>query len=149
MARSKATTVAEYLEQLPDDRRKAIETVRGTIKKHLPQGYEETMGWGGITYEIPLSMFPDTYNKHPLTYVALGAEKNYNTLHLMAPYGDPKQRKQLEDEFATAGKKLDMGKACVHFKSADDLPLTALGKLIAAVPPDKFIEAYHESRKKK
>ena len=149
MAKSKATTVGEYLEQLPDDRRKAIETVRSTIKKHLPKGYKENVGWGGITYEIPLSMFPDTYNKHPLTYAALGAEKSYNTLHLMVPYGDPKARKKLEDAFAKAGKKLDMGKACVHFKSADDLPLPAIGKMIAAVPPAKFIKAYQESRKKK
>ena len=149
MARSKAATVTEYLEQLPDDRRKEIAKVRSTIKKHLPKGYQETVGWGGITYEIPLSVFPDTYNKHPLTYAALAAEKNYNTLHLMVPYGDPKQRKQLEDAFAEAGKKLDMGKACVHFKSADDLPLPAIGRLIAAVPPAKYIKAYQESRKKK
>jgi uncharacterized protein YdhG (YjbR/CyaY superfamily) len=149
MASSKATTVAEYLEQLPDDRRKALQKVRSAIKKHLPKGYKENTGWGGITYEIPLKDFPNTYNGQPLCYAALTAKKNYNTLHLMVPYGDPKQRKQLEDAFAKAGKKLDMGKACIHFKTADDLPLPAIGKLIAAVPPAKYIQAYQQSRKRK
>ena len=139
MARSSAATVAEYLDTLPEDRRKTIQKVRSTIKKNLPKGYKENIGWGAITYEIPLKDFPDTYNGQPLCYAALAAQKNYNALYLMVPYGDPKQRKQLEDAFAKAGKKLDMG----------DLPLPAIGKLIAAVPPSKYIKAYQESRKRK
>ena len=67
----------------------------------------------------------------------------------MVPYGSPKHRKELEEAFAQAGKKLDMGKSCVRFKEADDLPLPAIGKLIAAVPPAQYIKVYESSRKKK
>jgi hypothetical protein len=44
------------------------------------------------------------------------------------------------------GKKLDMGKRCVHFKSPDDLPLEAIGKLIAEISSEKWIEMYEQSR---
>jgi hypothetical protein len=142
-----AKTVNGYLAALPEDRRKEIETVRTVVKKHLPKGYAESLGWAGISYEIPLADFPDTYNGHPLCYAALAAHKNYNVLYLMVPYGDRRQRQELEDAFAKAGKRLDMGKSCVRFKRADDLPLPAIGKLIAAVPPAKFLEAYRASRK--
>lgn len=43
--RSERTTVSEYIEELPTDRRKAIEVVRQTILEHLPEGYEEAMNW--------------------------------------------------------------------------------------------------------
>ena len=147
-ARSKATTVAEYLAALPEERRKVVSKVRSVIRKHLPKGYKENMGWGAITYEIPLTKFADTYNGQPLYYAALAAQKNFYTLYLMGPYGDPKQRATLEDAFKNAGKKLDMGKSCVHFKEVDDLPLPAIGKLIASIPAERWIETYKASRKK-
>jgi hypothetical protein len=45
-----------------------------------------------------------------------------------------------------AGKKLDMGKCCVHFESPDDLPLAAIGKLISAISSEKWIAMYEQSR---
>ena len=148
MATRKAATVSEYLQALPEDRRKVISKVRSVIKKHLPKGYEEAMSFGLISYQVPLKTYPDTYNGQPLCYAGLAAQKNYNTLYLMAPYGDPKQRKLLEESFAKAGKKLDMGKSCVHFKSAEDLPLPAIGKMIASIPPDRWIATAKAARKR-
>ena len=148
MVASKATTVKEYLASLPEDRRKVIAKVRSVIRKHLPKGYEEKVTYGIISYQVPLETLPDTYNGQPLCYAALAAQKNHNSLYLMCAYGDAKQRAKLEQAFKTAGKKLDMGKACVRFKSADDLPLPAIGKLIAAVPPAQYIATYEASRKR-
>ena len=51
--RSDAATVEEYLDSLPTDRREALEEVRETILEHLPEGYEEVMNWGMITYQVP------------------------------------------------------------------------------------------------
>jgi uncharacterized protein YdhG (YjbR/CyaY superfamily) len=149
MVDKRAATVKEYLAWLPEDRRKVISKVRSVIRKHLPKGYEEKVTYGVISYQVPLKTLPDTYNGQPLCYAALAAQKNHNALYLMAAYGDAKQRAELEQAFKTAGKKLDMGKACVRFKSADDLPLPAIGKLIAAVPPAKYIATYEASRKRK
>jgi uncharacterized protein YdhG (YjbR/CyaY superfamily) len=149
MVPSKATTVKDYLAWLPEDRRKVISKVRSVIRKHLPKGYEEKVTYGLISYQVPLKTLPDTYNGQPLCYAALAAQKHHNSLYLMCAYGDAKQRADLQQAFKTAGKKLDMGKACVRFKNAEDLPLQAIGKLIAAVPPAKYIATYEASRKRK
>ena len=143
---TQVTTVKEYLDSLPEDRRKTVTAVRKLILKHLPKGYKESLGYGVLTYAIPLETFPDTYNKQPLAIACLAAKKNYNTLYLMGAYGDSKQRKALEDGFRKSGKKLDMGKSCVHFKTVDDLPLDVIAKVIAAIPPDKYIKIYESSR---
>ena len=149
MVKSKAQTVKEYLDELPADRREEIAKVRSVVRKSLPKGYRESMGWGVICYEIPLERYPDTYNKKPLGYAGLAAQKNFNTLYLMGAYGDPKQRKRLEDAFRKTGKKMDMGKSCLHFRSADDLPLHVIGEIIAGMPPEKMIEMYEAARPKK
>ena len=126
MARSSATTVAAYLKELPVAKRSAIAAVRKVIRANLPAGYEEKMGWGMICYNVPLSRFPKTYNGHPLAYVALGAQKNYNALYAMRVYGDKKQEQMLRDGFKAQGKKLDIGKACIRFKTPDDLALDVI-----------------------
>jgi len=146
MAATKPTSVKEYLESLPEDRRKTVAAVRKVILKYLPKGYKEALGYGMLTYGIPLETFPNTYNKQPLAIACLAAHKSCNSLYLTGVYGDSKQRKALEDGFRKAGKKLDMGKSCVHFKTADDLPLDVIGKAIAAITPDKFIKIYEASR---
>ena len=149
MVQSSATTVKEYLDGLPADRRKEIAKVRSVVRKNLPKGYREMMAWGSICYAIPLERYPDTYNKQPLGYAALAAQKNFNTLYLMGAYGDPKQRERLEEAFRKSGKKMDMGKSCLHFRSADDLPLDEIGKIIASTPPEKMIAQYEAARPKK
>jgi hypothetical protein len=147
MVQSKARTVKEYLDELPADRRKEIAKVRSVVRKNLPKGYRERMGWGLISYEVPLETYPDTYNKKPLCYAGLAAQKNFNTLYLMGAYGDPKQRKRLEDAFKQSGKKMDMGKSCLHFRTADDLPLEAIGEIIASTPPERTIAQYEAARR--
>ena len=140
-------TVGAYLKQLPPDRRKTLAAVRKVVLDNLPKGYEEAIGYGAITYAIPLRDYPDTYNRQPLCIAALSAGKNYCSLHLMAAYGDANTRKSVEDAFRKSGKKLDMGKACIRFRTPDDLPLDALGAIIAKVTPEKYIKAYEASRK--
>ena len=149
MVQSKATTVKEYLDELPADRRREIAKVRSVVRRNLPKGYREMMGWGSICYAIPLERYPDTYNKRPLGCAAIAAQKNFNTLYLMGAYADPKQRKRLEDAFKKSGKKMDMGKSCLHFRKADDLPLDAIGGIIASTPPEKMIALYEAGRPRK
>jgi hypothetical protein len=148
MASSKAPTVAAYLKSLPADRRKVISTVRAVVRKNLPKGYREAMSFGMIAYEIPLEAYPDTYNGHPLAYAALAAQKNHNALYLMGAYADPKVGKSLATRFKERGKKLDMGKSCLRFKSLDDLPLDVIGDVIAAIPVDRMIAFAEKAHKK-
>ena len=148
MFTNKARTVGEYLQQLPADRRKTLSAVRSVVLENLPKGYKETIGWGAITYAIPLADYPDTYNGQPLCVAALAAGKNHCSIYLMAAYGDTKTRKWLEEAFKKSGKMLDMGQACVRFKTPDDLPLDVIGQVIAKVTPDKYIKTYEAARKK-
>jgi hypothetical protein len=104
------------------------------------------MGYGMLTYYVPLETYPDTYNGQPLCYAALAAHKSYCALYLMTAYGDPKESAWLAREFDKAGKKLDMGKSCIRFRSADDLPLDAIGEILARTPPQEFIRRYEASR---
>lgn len=147
MVNSSATTVKQYLADLPADRRKVISAIRTLVRRSIPKGYRETMNWGMITWEVPLSRYPDTYNGRALCYVALAAQKGYNALYLSV-YQDPAQDAYLKKAFRDAGKKLDMGKACVRFREVEDLPLEAIGKIVAWVTPEKYIARYEESRKK-
>ena len=146
MVQSAATTVARYLAELPKEKRDVVAAVRTVIRKKLPRGYREAMGWGMITYTIPLEKYPETYNGQPLCYAALAAQKNYFALYLMCAYGDPGDAKKLREGFRNAGKTLDMGKSCVRFRRLEDLPLQVIGELIAATPPDVFIARYEAAR---
>jgi hypothetical protein len=60
-------------------------------------------------------------------------------LHLMSAYGDSATNEWFRKAYAAAGKKLDMGKACVRFKKLEDLPLDVIGQVIARVPVDRYI----------
>ncbi len=149
MVQSKATTVEQYLEELPPDQREVVSAVRKVILENLPRGYVEAMNWGMISYEIPLEDYPDTYNGKPLSYLALAAQKNHYSLYMMGVYQDAEQEAKLKHGFEQAGKKLDMGKSCVRFRKLDDVPLDVLGELIAGTPPDMMITRHEASRRKK
>jgi hypothetical protein len=146
MATSAAATVPQYLAELPAERRAVVEAVLDVVRRRMPAGYEESMMWGGIAWSIPLSRYPTTYNKQPLSYAALAAQKHHYALYLMSAYADSEQERQLRDGFARAGRKLDIGKSCVRFKRIDDLALDVIGDVIASTPPDAFIAIYERAR---
>ena len=146
---SKAKTVKEYLDGLPEERRKALAKVRSVIRKNLPKGYRETMNWGMISYEIPLKTYPDTYNKQPTLYAALASQKNHMAVYLSGVNADPKIRKRFEKEYKATGKRFDCGKSCVRFKKIDDLPLPLIGKTIASLSMDEMIALCKKTRKKR
>ena len=148
MVQSAAATVDEYLAELPEERRAVVAAVRDLVLRHLPTGYRETMGFGMICYGIPLSEYPDTYNKQPLCYAALAAQKRHYALYLMNVYQDGDEERRLRDAFAASGLKFDMGKSCLRFKRLDDLALDAVGATIASTPPAAFIARYEASRRK-
>ena len=143
---SDATTVDQYLADLPEGRRDDIEAVRDTILANLPDGYEEVMNWGMITYQVPLERYPDTYNKRPLMYAGLASQKQHMAVYLSAVYSDDTTRDGFLDEYRATGKKLDMGKSCVRFTKLDNLPLDLIGKTIGSVSVAAFIEQYETAR---
>ena len=137
---SKAITVEQYLNELPNDRKEAMSIVRQTIVENLPDGYNEVMNWGMITYEVPLETYPNTYNGKPLMYAALASQKNHMSVYLTGCYMSLDVRDKFEKAYKKSGKRFDAGKSCIRFKKVNDLPLELLGKTIASMDVNKFIE---------
>lgn len=138
--KSSSPTVPVFLEKLPEERRREVERVRKVLRRHMPKSYEEVIVKNMLVYQVPLELYSETYNKQPLWYVALASEKSYLSLHLMSIYGETAQARRLKEGFKAAGKKLDMGKVCVHFKTADELPLDVIGEIVASTPPERWVE---------
>ncbi|WP_165245429.1 DUF1801 domain-containing protein [Paludisphaera soli] len=147
MARSRAATVEAYLAELPESRRAVVAAIRDLILENLPDGYREAMNWGMISYEVPLERYPDTYNKQPLSFAALAAQKSHYAIYLNAIDVGGESEASLRAAFAEAGKKLDMGKSCVRFQGVDDLALDAIARVIAGTPVETFIARYEASRR--
>ena len=148
---SKATTVSDYLASLPDDRRKAIETVRSVILANLDKDYEEGMQYGMIGYYVPHRIYPAGYHvdaKQPLPFAALASQKNHMAVYVMGLYAgsDNKLARWFSEAWTKSGKKLDMGKSCIRFKKVDDLALDVLGEVIHRMPAKKYIEVYERAR---
>ena len=146
---ARPTTVSAYLASLTPEKRAVIVEARAFVLEHIPTGYAEFMNWGVINWGIPLEEFSDTHNGQPLSYVGLGAQKSYNSLYLMGAYDSsngeytsPFPERLLVDAFKKAGKRLDMGKCCLHFNKLDDLELASVAKVIAMSTPAEYIAYY-------
>src|SRR5688572_19571302 len=146
MMKSTAQTVAAYLDALPGERREPIASLRQLILRHLPAGFEEQMEYGMISYVVPLSRYPKTYNGKPLLLASLASQKQYMSLYLQAVYGDAEIERWFTGAFQHAGKRLDMGKSCVRFKSLSDLPLEVIGDAIARLSVEEYIALYERAR---
>ena len=145
---SKATTVAQYIKELPDKRRKPIKAVRKVIRDHLPKGYKEGMQYGMIGYFVPHSVYPAGYHcdpSQPLPFAHLASQKNHMAIYLFGMYSDPKLTKWFVKEWKKSGKKLDMGKSCIRFKKLDDLPLQLIGEVISKTSVEEMIQSYEKS----
>ena len=145
---SNADSVEAYLESLPPDRREALSRIRDVINEHLPEGYQEQMEWGMVSWVIPLEDYPDTYNGKPLSYVAMASQKNHMAVYLMGLYSEGPEESWFRQQYAERGMKLDLGKSCLRFKNLDEVPLDVLGEVIAKVPAGEFIARYEDSRKR-
>jgi hypothetical protein len=145
---SKAKNVADYLAELPADRRSAIEAVRTVILEHLDAGYEEGMQYGMIGYFVPHSVFPAAYHcdpKQPLPFAGLASQKNHMSLYLGRVYGHEGEETWFRDAWARTGKKLDMGKTCIRFKRVEDLALNVIAEAIRRARLKEYIAFYESS----
>jgi len=121
--------------------------LRTIITSNLPRGYVESMRHGMITYKIPLKTFADTYNKEPLQYIGLAAQKHFVALYLMGLYLSKKSRSAFISAWKESGHKLRMGKSCVRIESLDAAPLELIGKTVASIKPAEFVMLYKKVKK--
>ncbi len=146
---SKATTVEEYLSNLPDDRRAAVQAVRSLILANLDADFEEGMQYGMIGYYVPHRIFPAGYHcnpAEPLPFAGLASQKNHMSLYLMCHYMVEQEGRWFREAWQQTGKKLDMGKSCIRFKTLDDLALEVIAEAIRRVPAKAHVDFYLAAR---
>ena len=146
MVSSNATTVADYLTELPPERAAVVSHVRDLVNNALPEGYREGIGYGMIGWVVPLEDYPDTYNGEPLHYAGLAAQKNHYSLYLNCVYSSSERTERLKAAFAAAGKAIDMGKSCIRFKRIDQLAEDVIAAEIASTTPAEFIAINEAAR---
>ena len=147
---SKATTVEQYLKELPEDRRAALSAIRSMILKNLDKDFEEGMQYGMIGYFVPHRIFPDGYHcdpRQPLPFVSVASQKNHMAVYLMCIYMD-KSEEQFRKAWQKTGKKLDMGKSCIRFKKLEDVALDVIADVIRNITAKGFVARYQEELQK-
>ena len=149
---SKSKTVPEYLAEMPEDRRKAIEELRSVIKKNLPKGFKEEMNYGMIGYVVPHTIYPAGYHckpTDPLPFMNIASQKNFIAVYHMGLYADPNLLKWFETAYAKqATGKLDMGKSCIRFKKPEQIPFDLIGELATKMTPKEWIAMYEKAFRK-
>lgn len=146
---SKATTPEQYLSELPDDRKSAMLKLRNAIKDNLPDGFKEVMGYGMLGFVVPHSIFPKGYHcdpKLPLPFINLASQKNFIALYHMGIYADKNLLDWFVGEYPKHAKtKLDMGKSCIRFKKAEDIPFALIGELARKMSVQDWTAIYEKN----
>jgi uncharacterized protein YdhG (YjbR/CyaY superfamily) len=146
---SKASTPQEYIDSLPDDRKKAMNELRKAIKKGIDKQFSEGMGYGMIGYCVPHKIYPAGYHcdpKQALPYMMLASQKNCISVHHMGIYASKKLLDWFIKEYPKHTKaKLDMGKGCIRFKKMDDIPYKLIGELAGKLSAKEWIASYEEA----
>ena len=149
----KATTIDQYMADLPEDRQKTIEELRNVINKNIPKGFHEEMNYGMIGYVVPHTLYPDGYHcdpKLPLPFLSMASQKNSINIYHMGIYADPALLKWFTTEFPKhSTKKLDMGKSCIRFKKPEDIPFKLIGELVSKMSVKDWVATYEKNYKKK
>ncbi|GAB3584754.1 DUF1801 domain-containing protein [Leifsonia lichenia] len=138
--------VAAYFDGLDAAKRAVVEPVFETVAAAMPDGYSLGMHWRMPGWVVPLETFPVTYNKQPLAYVSIAAQKNYNSLYLMALYSESDEDAAFRTAWEASGRTLNMGKSCLRFRTLDDVDLPLIAETVAAFPVERFIDLYQRVR---
>ncbi len=148
--RSTATTPEDYIESLSEDRKVVVKKLHSVIKKNLPKGFQEIIGYGMLGYVVPHKLYPAGYHcnpKQPLPFINLASQKNFIALYHMGLYASKEQLNWFVKEFPKHTKqKLDMGKSCIRFKKMDDIPYDLIGELASRITVDEWITYYEKMK---
>ena len=144
--------VENYVAAQPAERQAALQSLLDTIRRNLPDGFEERIQYGMIGFAVPLETYPSGYHvnpKEPLPFIGLANQKNYIAFYHMGIYGDPALMEWFRDRYADLNiGKLDMGKSCIRFKKMDRIPLGLIADLCKKITPAQYIKQYEAGRQK-
>jgi uncharacterized protein YdhG (YjbR/CyaY superfamily) len=149
---SKATSVQQYIDELPEERKEVIKKLRDIVLKNIPEGFKEEMNYGMIGYVVPHSIYPDGYHttpELPLPFTNIASQKNHIALYHMGVYASKELLSWFQEEYAKRSKtKLDMGKSCIRWKKPEHIPYDLIAELMQKMTVDDMIKLYEENFKK-
>jgi uncharacterized protein YdhG (YjbR/CyaY superfamily) len=147
--KSEAKTPDEYIAELPEDRKIAVQKLREIALKNLPKGFKEVISYGMLGYVVPHELYPKGYHcspNLPLPFFNIASQKNSINIYHMAIYADSDLYKWIVDEYPKySNAKLDMGKGCIRFKKVDAIPFEMIGELLSKISPQQWIEIYEKA----
>lgn len=120
----KATTVAEYLDQVPPERLETItflhKFIQDTVPSLQPHFAYNMLGYGSFPYK--------NYKKEEPQWpiIALANQKNYISIYVCAVKDGQYIAEQSKEQLG----KVSVGKSCIRFKKLEDLKLDALKDLL-------------------
>ncbi len=124
-------TYDQYLATLPDERREPVARVWQVVRDNMPPGYVEKIGPKFLEFAVGTE-----------GYVSLANQKNYVSLYLLPVYVEPSLKQKLDG----VDKKLRVGKSCLNFNVAEDLPLDVIGEIVGTFTPEEFQEKLSRNR---
>ncbi len=140
------SSINEYINNLTEENKVAVEKIRKVILNNLPSGFKEEMSYGMIGYVVPHDLYPQGYHckpELPLPFLNLAAQKNFIALYHMGIYACPELLDWFRAEYPKHCKtKLDMGKSCIRFKKLNDIPYQLIGELATKMSTEKWIHLY-------
>ena len=140
------TTIEDYINEIPTDRKDGIINLYQAIKTNLPLGFEENISYGHIAFVVPFSIYPKGYhcdNSQPLPFISIASQKNHIALYHMAMYMNPTLNEWFVNEFPKySSKKLDSGKSCIRFKKVQDIPFELIGLLAQKISVEDYVNLY-------
>lgn len=122
--KTKASSVKDYLAQVPQERKKDIEFlhrfIQKTSSKLKPYFAHNMLGYGKFPYV--------NYKKEKIDWpvVALASQKNYMSMYVCALDG----KVYLAEKYKKDLGKVSVGKSCIRFKKLEDLNLPVLQKVL-------------------
>ncbi len=149
MVSSAAVRVDQYLSELHEPRRSEITELLNLIRNNLPNGFDEAIAWGMIVFQVPMAISGPTYNGQPLAAVALASQKHHISFYLSSIYASEELTTEFHQRWEQSGKKLDMGKSCVRFRSLDRADLATLAWAVSLLDPVQFTQMYLDARQAK
>jgi uncharacterized protein YdhG (YjbR/CyaY superfamily) len=146
---STATTVDQYINEAPEERRAALQKLRTIILENLPEGYQECISYGMIGYVVPHSLYPKGYHcspELPLPFISFASQKNSINLYHMGIYANPALYEWFMAEYPKYSKqKLDIGKSCMRFKKPENIPFELIGELVEKISVADWITLYEKA----
>ena len=136
---SRAASVNAYLKELDASRSSQIKKLVKLVRENIKPGFDEVMRWGMVSYEVPMTLSGDTYNHQPLNYAAIASQKQYISVYLSI-YAELDALFEFEKRWAKSGKKLNMGKSCVRFKSIEDADLETIAWAIRRLSAKQYLK---------